>query len=367
MALGRRPLLSARCNTLPRRFWRPLVGIAAASVVLGLSPSGAAAYLARPMVGLGGPLAGLPAGPITTVAEARAAISALNVRLDRLTEAYDQAGVLLHRDRRLVRSSRRQLASARARVAASRARIDEFAATAYQEGAPQPLAGLLATGSPQAFLDAQAQLGAASSAQVTALRELVRSEQALRSAHRRLASRLTRQVRLVGRLGRDRQAILGALAVENATLQRLTAPVRAVVTAPPPPPPAPPPPPPAPVLAAVSGGATAAVQFAYAQLGKPYQWGAAGPDSYDCSGLTMASWAAGGVSLPHSAAMQQASVPAVPLSSLQPGDLVFFGNPAYHVGIYVGHGDMIEAPYQGLDVRVTSITNEPGLSGAGRP
>jgi len=121
-----------------------------------------------------------------------------------------------------------------------------------------------------------------------------------------------------------------------------------------------PPPPPA-------SGAGAAVQFAKEQLGKPYQYGGSGPDSYDCSGLTMMSWRAGGVSLPHSAADQYSITTHVPIADLEPGDLVFYGSPAYHVGIYVGGGQMIEAPETGEVVRYASIYRSDLQPDGGRP
>jgi len=117
---------------------------------------------------------------------------------------------------------------------------------------------------------------------------------------------------------------------------------------------------------AVKSGASAAVDTARAQIGKPYVYGGAGPDNFDCSGLTMYSWRAGGVGLPHSAAMQYSAIAHVALTSLQPGDLVFFGDPIYHVGIYVGGGQMIEAAHTGTNVRYASIYRSD-LIGAGRP
>ena len=117
---------------------------------------------------------------------------------------------------------------------------------------------------------------------------------------------------------------------------------------------------------AVKPGATTAVNTAKAQLGKPYQWAAAGPNSFDCSGLTMYAWQAGGVMLPHSAAMQYDAIAHISVSQLQPGDLVFFYTPIEHVGIYVGGGQMIDAPYTGAVVRYDSIYN-PNLVAAGRP
>jgi peptidoglycan DL-endopeptidase CwlO len=116
----------------------------------------------------------------------------------------------------------------------------------------------------------------------------------------------------------------------------------------------------------VKAGAATAVNTAKAQLGKPYQWGGAGPDNFDCSGLTMYAWHAGGVLLPHSAAMQYDAIAHISVSQLQPGDLVFFYTPIEHVGIYVGGGQMIDAPYTGAVVRYDSIYN-PYLVGAGRP
>ncbi|HZQ26853.1 MAG TPA: NlpC/P60 family protein [Acidimicrobiales bacterium] len=126
---------------------------------------------------------------------------------------------------------------------------------------------------------------------------------------------------------------------------------------------------PAPTLGpapAASSGAGAAVAEAQRQLGKPYQYGAAGPNSFDCSGLTMWSWRAGGVSLPHSAAAQYSAIRHVAVSDLVPGDLVFYGSPIHHVGMYVGNGQMIEASRTGVPVRYSSIYRSD-LVGAGRP
>jgi cell wall-associated NlpC family hydrolase len=117
---------------------------------------------------------------------------------------------------------------------------------------------------------------------------------------------------------------------------------------------------------APKAGASTAVSAAAAQIGKPYKWGAAGPDAYDCSGLTMYAWAKAGVSLAHYAAAQYDSLPKVPRSKLAPGDLVFFGNPIHHVGIYEGGGVMINAPQTGENVRRNSIDRADYL-GASRP
>ncbi len=90
-------------------------------------------------------------------------------------------------------------------------------------------------------------------------------------------------------------------------------------------------------------------------LGVPYRWGGASPSGFDCSGFVMYVYGRLGISLPHSSGAQYNSGTHVSRSQLSPGDLVFFGSPIHHVGIYVGGGDMIEAPYTGSSVRIRGI------------
>ena len=128
----------------------------------------------------------------------------------------------------------------------------------------------------------------------------------------------------------------------------------------PPPPPPPPPPPSPPPPATGSGGANQAIAYAKAQLGEPYQWGAAGPSAWDCSGLMLGAWGSAGVSLPHySAAQYQAGTP-ISASSLRPGDLVFWGSSSssssiHHVAMYIGGGQIIHAPRTGRPVSIDSM------------
>jgi cell wall-associated NlpC family hydrolase len=113
------------------------------------------------------------------------------------------------------------------------------------------------------------------------------------------------------------------------------------------------------------GVAGAAMQAALNQRGKPYRFGGAGPDSFDCSGLVDYAYMLAGMGgLPHSAAALQHMGMSVSQANLQAGDLVFFGNPAYHVGIYVGGGMMVDAPTTGQVVKVQPIFG--GYSGARR-
>jgi len=94
-----------------------------------------------------------------------------------------------------------------------------------------------------------------------------------------------------------------------------------------------------------------AIAYVYAQLGKPYVWGAAGPSSYDCSGLVQAAWAAAGVSIPRTTYDQWSALPHIPVSNMQPGDLLFYSGES-HVAMYVGNGEIIDAPQTGLNVEL---------------
>ena len=113
-----------------------------------------------------------------------------------------------------------------------------------------------------------------------------------------------------------------------------------------------------------AGGASAAVSFALAQVGKPYEYAAAGPDTYDCSGLTMRAWQAGGISMPHYSGAQAKMFPEIPLSQLQPGDLITTSSWSAHIGIWVG-GGYVHATHTGDVIR--HISGAGSVRAAVRP
>ena len=117
-------------------------------------------------------------------------------------------------------------------------------------------------------------------------------------------------------------------------------------------------------VTASSASAQAAVNFAMAQIGKPYKYGASGPDGYDCSGLVMAAYASAGVSIPRTSEAQQSGLTSVSLSDLQVGDLVFFYGGS-HVGMYIGNGQVVHAPTEGDVVKISDM-NSMGPTGAAR-
>ena len=181
-------------------------------------------------------------------------------------------------------------------------------------------------------------------ASLVAAEEARRAEEAARRAQAELAERRQRE-----EAARQRQAA-------TTTTTR-----RSGSTAAPAPSPDPDPTP----APAPNAGAARAVEEAKRQVGKPYEWGGSGPDTFDCSGLTAWAWRAGGKSLPHSSKAQYDATRRVSVDDVQPGDLLFYGNPIHHVGIYVGNGQMIEAPETGKNVRYASIYRRD-MVGVGR-
>ncbi|WP_245182319.1 C40 family peptidase [Streptomyces montanisoli] len=110
----------------------------------------------------------------------------------------------------------------------------------------------------------------------------------------------------------------------------------------------------------------AALRYAVAQIGKPYEWGATGPAAFDCSGLTSQAWAHAGVHVPRTSQQQWHDLPRVPLDRLRPGDLVVYFPKATHVAVYLGDGKVVQAPRPGGRVKVSPIAANP-LLGAVRP
>jgi cell wall-associated NlpC family hydrolase len=213
----------------------------------------------------------------------------------------------------------------------------------------------------QADLKAAAHLKQAVQAAVARQQEYVRASQAKRNS---LASQLASAQAHASALKSARQAALAAEAAAAAAKAAAAAGgAQGSTTAP---------------SWARSSGASAsqgdiAANWALTQLGKPYQWGAAGPETYDCSGLTMVAWARAGVALLHYTGYQWEEGPHVPLDQLQRGDLLFYAtnnsDPAtiHHVGIYIGNGMMVDAPFTGADVRIDSIYQPGTPIGAVRP
>jgi peptidoglycan DL-endopeptidase RipA len=339
---------------------------------------------------------------------ANAQLAALRVQAEVLTQRYDQVLVDEQRAAAAYRVTESRLKYAQQAQDASQRRLAALAASEFESGGGfGPMSSMLGNASgPQGYLsevglgqvlaqagtdtEAQAQandvvaaafrkqahdllvaqqgdlkaaahLKQAVQAAVARQQEYVRASQARRNS---LASQLASAQAHASALKSARQAALAAAAAARAAKAAAAAgSAQGSTTAP---------------SWAQSSGASAgqgdiAANWALTQLGKPYQWGAAGPGTYDCSGLTMQAWARAGVALLHYTGYQWDEGPHVPLDQLQRGDLLFYAtnnsDPAtiHHVGIYIGNGMMVDAPYTGADVRIDSIY-QPGIPiGAVRP
>jgi cell wall-associated NlpC family hydrolase len=290
-----------------------------------------------------------------------AELDRLSQQSDQLDERYNVAAAAVTAAQRT--ASRAQQAADRAatRYQAAHARFVAAVTQQYESGPSPSIGELLISGSPQQYFDGSALDGYLSSR----FAATVRAQEATRTAaaqakHRAvatLAAARTKKADLAKRraaLEQQSQRFQQLLDTLTAQQRRERAHARAVAAAKAraelaaqrqPAAPAAPgaPAAPRPVLGPVSGSVQQVIAFAEAQVGKAYSFGAAGPNAFDCSGLTMASWAQAGVHLPHSAAEQYNFGTHVAYSQLQPGDLIFLYSPIGHVELYVGHDLAVSA------------------------
>jgi cell wall-associated NlpC family hydrolase len=354
------------------------------------------------------------------LAQASARLAGLRTQAEVAIERYDKTMVSLQQAKTSYRTAVAKLGRASAAQAIARRRVAALAAQAYEAGGGAGgMASMLGSpGGPQGYLqgandeqqlatqrrDVLAQNRAATVV-ADVFRTQARHELATEQAAARRAGQLKTAIqaaigrqqaavtaiaagtrRLEAALGKARaheyelqQARQRALVTDRSRQQAAQAAAGRVMSAP--------------AAPAASGGSSyggwpssysliqgasaaqgnIAANWALSQLGKPYQWGGTGPASYDCSGLSMDAWAHAGVKLLHWTGYQWPSGPHIPLDRLRRGDLLFYATDnndpgtIHHVGIYIGHGEMVDAPYTGVDVRIDSIY-QPGVPiGATRP
>jgi cell wall-associated NlpC family hydrolase len=344
------------------------------------------------------------------VARSRAELRRLNLTAEIAAEAYDGAEVKLAAAQNALHTANLVLTGANRRVVKGRAKVTRFATEAYENGGMSTIDAFLTPGGPATLLRRFGALDAISASQRDTVQALD-AAQIYQGVVRRNAEALQqRAAAAAAAANRARQAATAAVARQIALLasvrarqQTLTdllrsarahesqlqrermqaiarARARAIArrvaarSAPLAPPGGSSP---VPVGGSTAGTvsastAAAAVNVAEAQIGKPYVWGAAGPNSFDCSGLVMYAYAHVGVSIDHFTGDQWNEGAHLSRDQLQPGDLVFFAydtsNPAtiHHVGMYIGNGEMVEAPHTGANVQISSYAR-PDYIGAVRP
>lgn len=350
-----------------------------------------------------------PAEPKPSVEEVQKKVDDLYRQAGTATEKYNKAKESTDEKRREVDQLLDDAAKRTDRLNESRRTLGNYAAAQYRTGAVAPTAALLLADSPQAYFDQtqlmdrmtdrqrtviddyETQRAAAAKQRAEAtksLESLTDSQQALRTSKREVQAKLSEARSLLSKLTAEEKARLAAIEREKEEAARRKAEAKAKEEAQ------------ARADAEAerkrqeqeqqpgtgtgtgtgagtgTGSGTAdsryaakadkVLSFARSQLGKPYVWGATGPSSYDCSGLTQAAWKAAGVDLPRTTWDQVKVGTRVATKDLLPGDLVFFYDDISHVGIYIGDGKMIHAPKPGANVREESIYYMP-IYGSVRP
>ncbi|WP_435882765.1 NlpC/P60 family protein [Streptomyces xanthochromogenes] len=333
-----------------------------------------------------------PAAPRPSIEEVQKKVDDLYRQADLATQKYDAAKEATTTQRAKVDSLLDQVAAGTAKMNDTRRVIGSYAAAQYRDCGVTPTMRLLFSDDPQAFFDQDQLMGRLSDEQHRtlstfeaeraanakkraeagrSLASLTTSQQALRAGKEEVQGRLAAARTLLSTLTVREKERLAALEKKKQDEARrraaeLAAQQAAAAKKKPAPPAGHAPTAPSGPSAPASSKAAKALAFARAQMGKPYVWGATGPASYDCSGLTQAAWKAAGVDLPRTTWDQVKAGTRVATADLQPGDLVFFYDDVSHVGMYAGGGMMIHAPHSGAYVREESIYYMP-IYGAVRP
>jgi cell wall-associated NlpC family hydrolase len=308
------------------------------------------------------------AAPQPTLAQVKARLTQLNTKFEVLVQRYDAAQQDLTSASQRLALVNREAARYLSRFDAMRAQVAQIAATAYMNGQLTSAEVLLTSGNPQQILDKASILTELSSANAATMSQFLTAARQLTDAQQAALRTKKAKAELRAKLASEKSTLQKTIAQQQSLLAQLTPQQQAGTGPGNPTSPSPgsghnPPPP------RVSGAAGKAVDFAFAQLGCPYVFGGTGPchQGYDCSGLVQAAWAYAGVSIPRTSE-EQAGLPAVPLADIQPGDILEFVGDG-HVGLYVGHGMMIDSPHTGLNVEEVAFSGwyMANFDGAVRP
>ncbi len=329
------------------RLIRPaLVGIAALGAAALLIPSATATPAD-------------PASPANDITSVQQQLGTLALQNTQLVEQFDQAQVDVTTKQKTANAARQAANRSQAAYARIRIQLSQTVVAQYEGGSFSATGALLSSSDGQSYLDQLNTLNAMSSHTAQMIARAGTARKDFSSADRKAKALLASAKVKRDALAKQRDAVQKQVDKYTTLLATLNATQRAAYQATISPPvsqtdlaktkiPLP---------GGVGAAAKKAVQFAIDQVGKPYVFGAAGPGSYDCSGLTMAAWATAGVSLPHSAADQYNYGTHVSISQLQPGDLVFLYQPIGHVEIYIGSGMLVSAPQSGENVKIVKLSD----------
>jgi cell wall-associated NlpC family hydrolase len=294
--------------------------------------------------------------PAQTIDSVQQQLGKLALKNDQLVEQYNQANNAYHATKIAAAKASKGYRAAARKLATARGQLSASATAQYEGGSFSAAGALLSSDSGSSYLDQLDTLSMLSShnAQVVSsyaatqkqakdakksadhlLNRARTTRQKLAKQHTNTQQQINKYTTLLASLNAQQRAAWAKRANPTVSATQISQVKTVHIT---------------------SAAVKKAVSFALAQVGKPYVWGAAGPSSYDCSGLTMASYQAAGISLPHSAQNQYNYGHHVASTNLQPGDLMFFYQPIGHVTMYIGDGMMVSAPETGEDVKVIPAT-----------
>ncbi|MFF7336053.1 NlpC/P60 family protein [Streptomyces sp. NPDC008163] len=307
------------------------------------------------------------ADPAPTAKQVKAQVDRLYREAEVATEKYNGAKSEATAAAKSVDALRDEAARRTARLNTARDVLGAYAAAQYRSGGIDPSVQLALSSDPDQYLRRATYAERAGERRAAEVRSVRRQVAEIAQVRAEAAGKLTELASRQAALKEHRATVRAKLAEARRLLARLTPAERASYdaaeegrgaghadrSAP------------RSTVAAPHSRAAQAVAFAYSALGKPYVWGATGPDSFDCSGLTQAAWRAAGVSLPRTTYTQINAGQRVARSQLAPGDLVFFYSGISHVGLYIGNGRMIHAPRPGAPVRIAPLDEMP-FAGATR-
>lgn len=265
-------------------------------------------------------------------------------QVDSLGQQYDGLRIQLAHAKSEVRIARLAAVRAQQAMNGSQKAVGQLAALGYMNGGMDVTLQMLTSGDPEHFLGRAStveQLNNEATMRLTTLqKEQIAAERARVTANEQIATANQLQSEINGKV----KSIKAKLAVLNSSAMAQAMAVFEKTGSYP-----------DVVLPEATTVGTTALRAALTQRGKPYVWGAAGPDSYDCSGLVVWAFAQEGISLPHYTGSLWNSGMHVSQSDLEPGDLIFFGADIGHVGFYIGNGLMLDAPDTGAVVRVEPV------------
>ena len=292
---------------------------------------------------------GAGAAPRPTVDQVQAKINQLTSQFDKVSEQLDQASQQLSTAQSKLSQVRVHLNHANAQFQAAQANVAQTAAAAFEDTGATSIAGVLTSGDPSVVLQQGSLLLELSGSRNAETRQLLTDASQLAGVEQEMQRTEAGIAGLKRQLAAHKASLGKLIATEKGILAGLTVPQQQAVvsnsigangnSAP------------QQYTGPTTTQADRAVAFAYNQLGCPYVYGGTGPcpRGFDCSGLAQASWAAAGVQIPRDSYEQWAALPHVPLSQIEPGDLLVY-NGEGHVAIYVGGGDIIDAPQTGMNV-----------------